>query len=117
MGQPRRGEIYRLKPLPPLGKPRPVLVISRDELNLGHSVVAVPFYSQQLAKRTSQKWCVFFYKGEGGLEVDCVAKTDEVSLIDKLHLNLAAGPIGTFDTHQLSRVTAALTWSLQLDEN
>ncbi|MFO1019107.1 MAG: type II toxin-antitoxin system PemK/MazF family toxin [Planctomycetales bacterium] len=92
----RRGEVYWLKP-DATGKQRPVVIISREDLNGGHSLVGVPFYSQQLEKRTQQAWCVFFAAGEGGLTKDCVAKTDEVSMIDKLDVDLQRGPLGIFD--------------------
>ena len=110
---PRRGELFLLKP-DHLGKQRPVVIVSRDALNGGHSVLAVPFYSQQLSKRQAQSWCAFFRAGEGGLSLDCVAKTDEVSLIDKLDVDLAAGPIGRFDKSQLDRVIQAIKWSLEI---
>lgn len=41
----QRGELYRLVPRGQHGKPRPVVVVSRDELNSGHSVLVIPFYS------------------------------------------------------------------------
>lgn len=108
---PRRGELYRLKG-DDLGKQRPVIVISNETLNGGHSVVAVPFYSQQLAKRAQQPWCVMYSAGEGGLDKDCVAKTDEITLIDKLEIDLASGRIGRFSDEQIDRLVTALKWSL-----
>lgn len=108
---PQRGEIYRLKPS---GKNRPIVIISRDVLNAGHSVLAVPFYSQQLTKRKSQQWCAFFQAGEGGLPLDCVAKADEVSLIDKLEIDIAGGAVGRFDAAQMDRLLAAVKWAIQL---
>ena len=100
---PNRGEIYLLKK-DETGKSRPIVILSNNSLNGGHSVVAVPFYSQQLEKRSKQPWCAVFSAGEGGLDRDCVAKTDEITLIDKLHINLAAGPIGELDEDQLNRI-------------
>jgi mRNA-degrading endonuclease toxin of MazEF toxin-antitoxin module len=40
----RRGELYLLKAGQGIdGKPRPIVVVSRDALNGGHSVLAIPF--------------------------------------------------------------------------
>lgn len=97
----QRGQIFLLKP-DQFGKQRPVVIVSRDPLNAGHSVIAVPFYSQQLQKRAQQPWCVLFKAGEGGLTMDCVAKTDQLSLIDKVSIDIAKGPIGAFDTAQMA---------------
>lgn len=101
--KPKRGELYRLKS-DRVGKPRIIVIVSHDILNGGHCVLAVPFYSQQMDKRRHQQWCSEFARGEGGLDCDCVAKADELSLIDKLDINLAQGPIGAFDNAQMSRV-------------
>jgi mRNA-degrading endonuclease toxin of MazEF toxin-antitoxin module len=110
---PRRGELYRLK-RDDLGKQRPIVIVSNATLNGGHNVVAVPFYSQQLAKRAKQPWCAIYSAGEGGLEMDSAAKTDEITLVDKLHIDLASGPIGKFTDEQMDRLAAALKWSLDI---
>ncbi|MEX0701673.1 MAG: type II toxin-antitoxin system PemK/MazF family toxin [Planctomycetales bacterium] len=112
---PKRGEPYRLKP-DAAGRRRPIVIVSRNRLNGGHSVLAVPFYSQQLAKRSAQESCVRFNCGEGGLDKDCVAKTDQLSLIDKLGIDLASGPIGRFDDGQMRRLMDAVEWPLAIDD-
>jgi mRNA-degrading endonuclease toxin of MazEF toxin-antitoxin module len=109
----KRGQVFVLKPDQD-GKERPLVIVSHDVLNGGHSVLAVPFYSQQIEKRQKQPWCAFFKAGEGGLSKDCVAKADELSLIDKLNINIAKGPIGTFDEAQLGRLMTAVKWSLAI---
>jgi mRNA-degrading endonuclease toxin of MazEF toxin-antitoxin module len=110
---PSRGDVYRLLARGAL-KPRPIAIVSRNQLNNGHSILAVPFYSQQLEKRSALPWCVRFYKGEGGLEVDCVAKCDEVSLISRHDIDLAAGRMGTLSDEQLTRIEPALKWALDI---
>lgn len=111
MHKPKQGQIYLLKKDED-GKQRPVLIISRSELNGGHSVSAVPFYSQQLEKRKNQPWCAFFHKGEGGLLKDCVAKPDEMAPYDKTYIDFARGKVGEFDEHQIERVLNALRWAV-----
>ena len=111
MRSPRRGEIYLLKG-DKVGKNRPVLVVSPLQLNGGFSVLAVPFYSQQLARRASMSTCVYFASGEFGLNANCVAKTDEVSIYRISELSVSDGPIGTVDDVRMEEVSGAMSVSL-----
>lgn len=113
MNHPKRGQIYRLKS-DAVGKPRMILIISRTEINGGQNVVAIPFTSAQLEKRTELAYCASFYKGEGGLEKDCVAKADEVSSYPKILIDFAKGLVGTLNDEQMERVVEALKWTLAL---
>jgi mRNA-degrading endonuclease toxin of MazEF toxin-antitoxin module len=106
----KRGELYLLKS-DPSGKPRPILVVSKDVLNK-RAVLGIPFYSQQIEKRSAQDWCSLFYSGEGNLEKDCVANASEITLIDKFEINQSRGPIGQFDDAQMERVLEAVRWVL-----
>lgn len=108
-----RGQIYFLKP-DKSGKSRPVVVVSNDLLNGGHSVLAIPFYSQQLQKRSTQQWCVQYAAGEGNLPKDCVTKTDQLTLIDKADIDIAQGPIGRFTDAQLARLADGIKWTLSI---
>ena len=94
-------------------KERPIVVISRDELNRGDRILAVPFYSQQLEKRAKQKWCALFKAGEGGLKKDCVAKGDEIQLIDPAEILWARGKLGRFNAEQMARVTLAVRHAMR----
>jgi mRNA-degrading endonuclease toxin of MazEF toxin-antitoxin module len=58
---------------------------------------------------------VKFLSGEGGLDRDCVAKTDQVTVIDKLQIDVSRGPLGAFDGPQMARLEVGLRWSLELD--
>ncbi|MBS0266191.1 MAG: type II toxin-antitoxin system PemK/MazF family toxin [Planctomycetes bacterium] len=108
---PRRGQLFWLK-ADHVGKPRIIVIVSNNTLNGGHCVLAVPFYSQQLEKRSAQAWCVLFARHEGGLEKDCVAKCDEISLVDKIDIDFSRGLVGTFDEGQMQRVINAIKWSI-----
>lgn len=110
---PKRGEIYLLK-RDAAGKQRPVVVVSNDILNHGNTVLVVPFYSQQLEKRATQAWCAMFQQGEGGLERDCAAKADQITLVDKLEIDLASGVVGRFNDLQMERLVRAIKWSLSI---
>lgn len=111
MRSPRRGEIYRLQ-ADRADKPRPVLVVSPVHLNGGIYLSAVPFYSSQVEKRRTLKTCVFFAKGEFGLEKDCVAKADEVSMYRISELRVREGATGTVDDQRMKDVSDALCVAL-----
>jgi mRNA-degrading endonuclease toxin of MazEF toxin-antitoxin module len=119
-GQLKRGEIYHLKGTGNAteidGKPRPILIVGRNELNGGHSVLAVPFYSQQLDRRSGFKSCVLFRAGDSSLLKDCVAKTDEITLVHMSKIDIAAGPVDTVSDRTMERIDDALRWSLGLPE-
>jgi mRNA-degrading endonuclease toxin of MazEF toxin-antitoxin module len=80
----QRGQVWYLAPDPtnPDSKERPFVIVSRDELNRGDSVVAVPFYSQQIDRRRNLDHCVYIPAGTAGLK-ECVAKCDEVAYMRK----------------------------------
>ena len=66
----RPGEIYLADT--EAGK-RPAVVLSREELNRGHWIVAVRVTSAHFAVRSTLPHCVAFHAGEFGLTKDCVA--------------------------------------------
>ena len=78
-------------------------------------VVVVPFYSQQLEKRKRKKYCAFFSAGEGDLDRDCVAKADEIAMIQKTDLQLSHR-IGRFNAAQMSRIIEAIRYVIRDDE-
>jgi mRNA-degrading endonuclease toxin of MazEF toxin-antitoxin module len=94
-------------------KERPIVIVSRDELNRGDRVLVVPFYSQQLEKRAKQKWCALFKAGESGLKKDCVAKGDEIQLIDPMEILWARGKLGRFNAEQMARVILAVRHAMR----
>lgn len=91
-------------------KERPLLIVSRDELNKGDTVLAVPFYSQQLEKRRKYKNCVFFAAGEFNLHKDCVAKCDEIAVYDRLELG---DKIGRIDAAKMELIVDAVRYSIR----
>lgn len=107
------GEVYRLKH-DAVGKPRPFVVVSRNELNRGNTVIGIPFSSNNLAKKRQQPSCAFFAQGEGGLTADCVAMTSEIATVFLSNIQFSAGPLGTFDDAQMERLFEALKWSLNI---
>jgi mRNA-degrading endonuclease toxin of MazEF toxin-antitoxin module len=101
----RQGEIYRICDGP--HSDHRVLVVSRDGLNHGHTVVTVQFTSKRLAERKTAPNCVFFPKGsQPGLTEDCVMQSESIAVTDKVHL--VEGPLGTVGGEKFEEVLAAI---------
>lgn len=111
MRSPRRGQIFRLQS-DSVGKKRPVLVVSPTHLNGGIYVLAVPFYSQQIEKRRELKNCVIFSSGQFGLDADCVAITNQVTVTKVSDLRMSEGALGEIDEEKMAEVEASLLYSL-----
>jgi mRNA-degrading endonuclease toxin of MazEF toxin-antitoxin module len=110
---PQRGEIY----LVPFGqgKPRPVVIVSRDTLNGGDYLIVIPFTTQKLDERKGRQSCVFFNSGEGGLSQDCVAKADEIQRIFKTEIDWKTGRIGRFTPQQMDKIVRAVRFVIRDD--
>jgi mRNA-degrading endonuclease toxin of MazEF toxin-antitoxin module len=76
---------------------RPVIVLSREELNRGNWVVVVPITSTRFVVRSRLPHCVPFQAGEFGLSKDCVAQAELVGAILAARLDVQTGPIGMLD--------------------
>jgi mRNA-degrading endonuclease toxin of MazEF toxin-antitoxin module len=113
-GPVQRGDVYYA----PFGqgKPRPVVVISRDDLNRGDYVVVVPFTTQRLVQRGGLQWCVPFKAGESGLVQDCVAKTDEITFVATTDLDWKRGRVGRILAARMSEIVRAIRNMIRDDE-
>lgn len=107
---PRPGEIYWA--FLESAARRPVVIVSRAELNQGRYVVAVPFTSQRLGQRYQLPNCVGFRRGEFGLAKDCVAQADAIAQVATDELDLAAGPIGVLDPVARRELLKAIAYVL-----
>jgi mRNA-degrading endonuclease toxin of MazEF toxin-antitoxin module len=76
---------------------RPVVVVSREELNRGTYVVVIPFTSTRYQERSQMPSCVPFKAGDFGLTKDCVAQAEAISFVEISTLDLDTGPIGQLD--------------------
>src|SRR2546425_3055841 len=79
------------------GKLRPVVVVSREELNRGTYVTVVPFTTQRLEERRNSRTCVAFRAGDCGLNKDCVAQAEAIAQFEIALLDDEAGPLGNLD--------------------
>lgn len=73
------GEVY-WPDLPDAG-PHLTIVVSRESLNRGNRVQAVPVTSRHFDRRSRMPTCVPFQAGEHGFVSDCVAQCDAVGPI------------------------------------
>jgi len=103
---PRRGEIY----LASLDKDRPVLILSVDSLNRhALDVCVVPITSVQHSQFSMR---VPLLKGEGGLNVNCWAKCDQVTTLEKTFLH--AKRFGILPTAKLQQIESQVKLALGL---
>ena len=89
-------------------RPRPVVSVSREELNRGRWVVAVLVTSAKFSLRSTLPHCVPFRAGEFGLDKDCVAQAETISYIATADLDLDRGVIGTLDETRMRAVVKAI---------
>jgi len=87
---------------------RPVIIVSRQNLNLGKYVVAIPLTSKNLEKRWNLPNCVQFKAGSFGLKKNCVAQCEGITVVDKDFIQLNSGPIGTLDDEKWHLLSHAI---------
>ena len=73
---------------------RPVVIVSREELNRCNYVVVVPVTSARFEERSKMRNCVPFYAGDFGLTKDCVAQTEVITFLEITELDQQIGLIG-----------------------
>lgn len=54
--------------------------------------------------------------GQFGLDKDCVAKGDEVSLIDKTDIDVARGPLGRLNAEFMDKIVKAVRYAIRCDD-
>jgi mRNA-degrading endonuclease toxin of MazEF toxin-antitoxin module len=59
--------------------------------------------------------CVPFEAGQFGVTTDCVAQCENVLSIDKMQIDLDAGPIGVLDSLALRDVIKAIGYVIESD--
>ena len=107
------GEVY-MADFGPAG-PHTVIVVSREELNRGRYALAVVCTSARFAVRSKLSNCVPFQAGDFGFTADCVAQCENILSIDQAQLDLAGGPMGTFDEGALQKVIKSIGYVIKSD--
>ena len=87
---------------------RPVIVVSREELNRGDWIVAVLITSAWFSLRSSLPHCVPFQAGEFGLSKNCVAQAETISYVAIADLDLDQGVLGVLDEARLRALIKAI---------
>ena len=87
---------------------RPVVVVSRAELNRGDYVTVVPFTSSNLPVRRERPNCVAFRATDFGLSKDCVAQAEAVAQVHKSYLDFDAGVLGEISPDKMRDLVRAL---------
>jgi mRNA-degrading endonuclease toxin of MazEF toxin-antitoxin module len=103
---PKRGEIYLVQ----LDKPRPALILSVDALNKFSLDVCVVAVTSVEHKKFSVR--VPIKKGDGNLNVDCWAKCDQVTTLEKSLLRYP--PLSTLSAGALRRIEDQVRVCLRL---
>jgi mRNA-degrading endonuclease toxin of MazEF toxin-antitoxin module len=107
------GEIY-IVDLEEGGR-RPVLVVSRGELNRGRTTVGVLITSSRFAVRAKLPNCVPFHAGQFGLTRDCVAQCENLVTIDVARFDLTNGPVGKLNDQAIRDVIRAIGHVIEAD--
>lgn len=90
---------------------RPVVVVSREELNRGTIVLAVPVTSARVNERRRYPNYVFLPAGASGLRVDSIAATH---LVQPVRSDALKERWGQLSANQLEAIRVALAWSIGL---
>lgn len=94
---------------------RPVIVVGRNELNRGHQCLIVPLTSRQVERRSQLPNCVPFSAGDFGLNKDCVAQCELLSIVPLEKVELHLGPLGRLDDRRLRDIIRAIGHVLDAD--
>jgi mRNA-degrading endonuclease toxin of MazEF toxin-antitoxin module len=94
---------------------RPVIVVSRENLNRGRYAVIVPLTSSNYPHRRSRPTCVPFPAGRFGLTVDCVAQCESIATIEIDQIDSSSGPVGVLDDATFREVVRAIGFVIGSD--
>lgn len=105
----QKGEIFRhVDDGTLLGKPRPLLILSRVELNGGYDLLVAPFTTRKLDVRVGRRQYVLFEAGEYGLPERCVLQLDSITRIPIAKLDSAQGRLGIVDSDRMKLIEASI---------
>lgn len=110
---PLPGELYLL--FEDGEKRRPVVVVSREELNRGDYLLAVPLTTSRLQTRRALPNCVLLQGGKHGFSKECIAQAEALTLIAKGELALAEGPIGQLDDQTFREIIRAVGYVMDAE--
>ena len=98
-------------------KRRPVVVVSREELNRGEYVVVVPLTTARLEVRRKLPNCVPIQGAKYGLK-DCVAQAEMISALSRSDLlDPEKGPIAKLDGEMMRGLIRAVGYVVGAEVN
>ena len=109
----RPGEIYLL--FEDEGKRRPVVVISREELNRGNYLLVVPLTTSRLEIRKGLPNTVLLKRSKHGIRKDSIAQAEMISCVSKDELLLTEGPISALDGETFRGLVRAVGYVMSAD--
>jgi mRNA-degrading endonuclease toxin of MazEF toxin-antitoxin module len=107
----RQGEVYYAF----RDKRRPVIIMSREELNRGQYVLAVPLTTKGMEFRRRRPNCVPLSARRDGVPKDCVAQGELVTVLDLVDLDLDRGPITSLREEALRALIRAVGYVLDAE--
>jgi mRNA interferase MazF len=93
------------------GGTRPVVIVSREELNRGALYLAVPITSSRVDERRRYPNYVYLPSGAGGLRQDSVAVTH---LVQPVRTEFLRARWGALSEPLLEQVLVGIAWSISL---
>ncbi len=109
---PRQGSVWRVDIPTDTKQGRPVIVVSREEMNRGKDVLIVPTYTSNLSAKRGRPSYVFLPRGTGGLPEDCVAQTAHAHTVEVSELR---DEMGVLDSSYVGQIVRALGWVMQAE--
>ena len=85
-----------------------IIIVSREALNRGKYVVAVPCTSTRFDERRTLPECVPFLAGQFGMTKDCVARADQITYIEVEDIDLESGVIANLSDEKMREVILAI---------
>jgi mRNA-degrading endonuclease toxin of MazEF toxin-antitoxin module len=92
-----------------------VIVVSREDLNRGATVLGILVTSQLFEFRSKLANCVAFDAGEFGFGKQCVAQGESLGQVPIEDLDLAAGVVAKLDDETMRDVIRAIGYTIEAD--
>jgi mRNA-degrading endonuclease toxin of MazEF toxin-antitoxin module len=97
------------------GKRRRVIVVSRQELNRGSYLIAIPTTTRRLSTRYGLANCVFLAAGREGFPEDTIAQAESITMLEMSDLDLESGPITILDGGEMQELIRAIGYVIDAD--
>jgi mRNA-degrading endonuclease toxin of MazEF toxin-antitoxin module len=94
---------------------RPIIIVSRESLNRGGYVVAVPITSAHFDRRSRLQNCVPLPAGHCGMTKDSVAQCEAILSVERSQIDVGRGVIGTLDEETLRALVRAIGYVIDSD--